>query len=100
MNKKKLRYTKATDENGTITTFDKAVKGPKPKANILRYKCTLGSAMFIINGEKPQCAVCGEKDLAPCIELEQLALWGGAQFDLVMQCAACGQHSLFKYEIE
>jgi len=100
MKKKNLRYTKITDEHGAITAYEKALHGPKPKSQILRYAVTLGSAMFIINGEKPQCAICGEKDLTACVELNQRALWGGQSFDLVMQCNACGQHSLFKYEME
>jgi len=96
----KLTYTTIDDDGNEITTIKKNKKGRRPTLQILRYRAKLGDSEFIVHGHRPTCAICGSKDLAPCVEIEQPDMFQKTHFTLVMQCKKCSDHTVFKYILE
>lgn len=96
----KLTYETIDDNGNEITTITKNKKGRTPTLHILRYSAKLGNSGFIKNGHKPSCATCKNKNMTPCVEIEQKDLFQHTHFTLVMQCGDCGQHTVYKYVLE
>lgn len=96
----KLTYTTIDDDGNEITTVKKNAKGKTPTFHILRYTAKLGDSAFIVHGHKPCCAHCGTKHLVACVEIVQPDLFQKTHYDLVVQCALCGNHTVFKYTLE